>query len=468
MEDIELNNTKCDNNKIVEFCKYADKCRKIEDNLKIELDAEIITIDEVREKRNAMKKKLEKLVLEIHTYSIKQMTGKDTRWFTTVKKEGSDRKIIKKNTYEELIDFLIEYYDVKNKPKKCTLRTMYPVWRDYKQSSTTKMSYIRRIETDWNAFYLNDPIIDVPLDEMTSNQISQWLNHKITVDGITSKKKFYNMITIFKNVFAYCYSENIIRENTFLRAKYRNDLLSDYVKPDASTQVFTDEELENIIALAYKSFEEHQEQTSYLGIALLFQCGLRVGELVALETSDYDKENKTLSISKSECRNFKTLSDGTIKYDGTVIGTPKKMASNRTLDLTDEACFIIDTIIEANKRNGAENNPYLFVYRNNRLQSASILKRIYRLCDSLDYTRRSTHKIRKTVLTKLVNACVSENISDISAIRAYAGHVDESTLIKNYLFSTKQEEIQKLTKKALQSKSFNDKKTSTSHKTKGA
>lgn len=456
MEGIKLNNTKCDNNKIIEFRKYADRCRKIDDSLKLELEAEIITIDEVREKKEAMKKNLEKLVLEIHKYSIKQMVGKDTRWVTTVKEEGADRKIIKKNTYEELIEFLIEYYDVKGKSKKYTLRTMYPIWRDYKQSATTKMSYIRRIEADWKAFYLNDKIIDIPLNEMTTNQISQWLNHKITVDGITNKKKFYNMITIFKNIFAYCYEEKLVDENTFSRARYRNDLLSDYVKPNASTQVFTEEERDKIVELAYQSFAEHSDQTTYLAVALLFQCGVRCGELVALETSDYDPIEKTLSVTKSECRNFTVLADGTLKYSGTIIGAPKKAASNRLIKLNDEACYIVETIIKANEANGVKDNPYLFVYRNKRIQTASVLKRIYKLCDALGIDRRSTHKIRKTVLTELVNTCVSEDVSDISSIREFAGHVDESTLMRNYVFATKKEEIHKLTRKALQSKTWND------------
>jgi len=48
--------------------------------------------------------------------------------------------------------------------------------------------------------------------------------------------------------------------------------------------------------------------------------------------------------------------------------------------------------------------------------------------------RRSTHKIRKTTFSKMLDICIKEHIADISAIRAIAGHVDESTLLKNYLF----------------------------------
>ena len=122
------------------------------------METKLITIDEVREKKNAMKKRLEKLVLDIHPYTIKQMEGKDTRWFTTIKKEGEQRKIIKKNTYEEVIDYLIDFYGVGNEKKKViSLRTLYPQWRDYKMSCTKKITTIRRIEADWKAFYGSIP-----------------------------------------------------------------------------------------------------------------------------------------------------------------------------------------------------------------------------------------------------------------------------------------------------------------------
>lgn len=433
-----------ENKKIIDFKEYLKNCKKIEDSLKLELETNIISLDEVREKKKLMNKKIQELVLNIHPYSIKQMEGKDTRWFTTVKEEGEKRKIIKKNTREEIIEYLIDFYGVGEKKKDITLRTLYPQWRDYKMSCTKKPTTIVRIEADWKAFYLNDPIIDIPLQKMTSNQITKWLNERIIKDGITQKKKFYNLITIFKNVFEYAYNEHLIEENTYSRATYRKDLFDDFQKPSDETQVFTDEEKEEIIRLAYKGFEEHKDQSSYLAIALLFQTGLRVGELVALEESDYNKEEKTLHISKSEHRDYIINEDGSMSYSGAKIGDPKKKASIRTLNLSDEACYILDTIIANNKARGQKDADFIFVYRQRRLQTVGVLKKIYKLCDELDVTRRSTHKIRKTILSNLVNVCLQEGIGDISAIREYAGHVDEGTLLKNYVFSTKKKDMPNL------------------------
>lgn len=440
---------KMTDNKILNFQDYVKKLDKINAGLDEQFEAELITFDEVREKKELMNKKLEKLVLDIHPYAFKQMTGKDTRWYTSIKKEGETRKIIKKNTYEELISFLIDYYSLKEEKKVVTLRTMYPVWIDYKKSSIKKTSTLRRIDADWRRFYLDDDIIDVPLADMTKNQISAWINSKIIHDGIVKAQVFYNMLTIFKNVFEYCYSEGLIPVNTFEKAKYRKELLEKYSKPLDETQVFTKAEVKDIVKLAFEKFDNDNRTTTYLAVALMFQTGLRCGEIVALKSTDYDESKKTLHISKGETRTYTQNANGSYTFTGCAIDTPKKMASVRTVPLTDEACKIISRIMQANKDNGQSDDDYLFVYNNHRVQTASVLKKIYSLCNELGFEQRSTHKIRKTVLSTMLNTCFKEDIADISAVRDFAGHVDENTLIKSYTFSTRKAETRDLAQKAL-------------------
>lgn len=445
---------KMEDRKIIEFNEYVKRFEKFNKSLDEGLETEIISIDEVREKRKNMTKKLEKLVLEIHPYAFKQMTGKDTRWYTSIKKEGEERKIIKKNSYEELIAFLIDYYKVKEPKRIITLRTMYPIWRTHKKSCTKKTTTIARIDTDWKTYYLNDPIIDIPLEGMTKNQITEWLNKRIIEDGVTKRKAFYNLITIFKNVFAYCYEEGLIKENTYLRATYRKDLLEEYVKPCDESQVFLETEEDTLIELAMHHFMENTRYTAYLAIPFLFQTGLRCGEIVALETTDYDRENRVLHVSKSETRDYEETPDGKLVYKEMLVGDPKKKASVRDITLTETACTILDLIIEANKRNGQSDGNFIFVYNHKRIQTNTILDRLYQLCDEAGIARRSTHKIRKTALSKLLDMCLKEDIADISAIRDLAGHVDESTLLKSYIFSRRKDEMPQLVEKALTPKSW--------------
>lgn len=108
--------------------------------------------------------------------------------------------------------------------------------------------------------------------------------------------------------------------------------------------------------------------------------------------------------------------------------------------------------IQANIDNGVSDGNYIFVYNNHRIQTGCIAKRIKKLCDNVDILRRSPHKIRKTVLSELENCSINEKICDISSIRHYAGQVDESTILKSYVFPTKGKEMNSLINTALQTK----------------
>lgn len=44
----------------------------------------------------------------------------------------------------------------------------------------------------------------------------------------------------------------------------------------------------------------------------------------------------------------------------------------------------------------------------------------------------------------MINMCLQEGIGDINIIREYAGYVDEATLLRNYVFSTRENEMPNL------------------------
>lgn len=429
------------NKKIVEFRKYYAQCQEIEKSFELQVSNDIITLNEVREKREKMTKSLEKLVLEIHTSNINQGKGKDTRWFTPITK-GGKRVIIKKNTYEEIIDELIEFYGVGK--EKVTLRSLYPQWLKNMQSQGASPSYLRRIDFDWRKYYQNDKIIDRELKSLSVNEIKSWLTTNLTKYELNSKK-FYNMQTIFKQIIKYANEEELIEKNPFDKISFPK---AKYFKGESNKQrqieglkkeVFNEDDIKKIKELALKDFRDNPSNstsTASLGVLLLFNSGLRVGELVAIrERNIFDDY---LWIEEEEQRDYIiSIDEKTQKvvctYNGTKVGKAKTNASFRKVPLTKEAKEIIKLVLETNKANGFKDEDFLFVNATQRMQENTILKRIYKLCDEAFIDKRSPHKIRKTFASMLVN----KGIMDISEVSSILGHVGEQTLINHYLYSTK-------------------------------
>ena len=68
--------------------------------------------------------------------------------------------------------------------------------------------------------------------------------------------------------------------------------------------------------------------TSYYAFEVLYWCGIRLGELLALTPADFDFEKKTLRINKSYQR----------LQGKDVITTPKTKKSNRVIQMPDFLC----------------------------------------------------------------------------------------------------------------------------------
>lgn len=119
-------------------------------------------------------------------------------------------------------------------------------------------------------------------------------------------------------------------------------------------------------------------------ISLLFEfvslTGLRIGELLALRYSDYDKENATININGTIQYDYKNSSE--IKR-----GTPKNIYSVRDVSLSDRAVSILDSIMLENKRRSlwfegyidhgyiftsSRGNPYDIQFLNRRLKGVHI------------------------------------------------------------------------------------------------
>ena len=138
---------------------------------------------------------------------------------------------------------------------------------------------------------------------------------------INSISQFFSIL--FKN-FVEIYLESMehrIKENTLMT---KQNIFYHHIVPYLGEMKFWTKEEYLTFSRAMMNKEE-----SYHAFEILYWCGIRLGELLALTAEDFDFEKKTLRINKSYQR---------IKGKD-VITTPKTRKSNRVLTLPD---FLVD------------------------------------------------------------------------------------------------------------------------------
>lgn len=168
-------------------------------------------------------------------------------------------------------------------------------------------------------------------------------------------------------------------------------------------------------------------------ISLLFEfislTGLRIGELLALRYSDYDKEHATININGTIQYDYKNSSE--IKR-----GTPKNIYSVRNVSLSDRAVSILDSIMLENKRRSlwfegyidhgyiftsSRGNPYDIQFLNRRLKGVHI-----------EGKHLTTHIFRHTHISMLAELGVP-----LKTIMQRVGHNDPNTTLSIYTHVTK-------------------------------
>ena len=100
--------------------------------------------------------------------------------------------------------------------------------------------------------------------------------------------KAYNAIaTVPRQLFEYCIEKEILTENPMAKVKMKKNTFRHDKKPAAETQVFMDKEKSLLEEIILKKFTDNPEYgTTGLALILLFQTGLRSGEIASLKTKD--------------------------------------------------------------------------------------------------------------------------------------------------------------------------------------
>ena len=400
--------------------------------LKFAVEQGIINLAYVREQIE-MNKREE--ILKNHPYEIWE--GKNGKWYTYLPDEEKGRVQKKNATRKGIEQVVVDYWknhseeEEKRKfTKELNLRKVFPIWLNYKQVHTDSTAYIKRITADWHRFYLNqEQFINMPLSDMTKLFLDEWAHNMIKEKELT-KKCYYNMSMILRQCLDFAVENGWIESNVFSQVTINTRLFRRTKKKTGETQVYTVDEEAELINDMHRRFQNRPQNMSPLAVMFLFETGLRIGEVCAVKHSDI--EGNYIHIQRQEVRDFEMVDDCTMKFKCfKIVEYAKTDDGFRDVYLTESAKKIIEIAKIISEAYGYHNmDGFIFHTEKGNVNHYSIQAMIKRGCEHLNMMIKTSHKIRKTYISTLIDSGLN-----IDEIRRMVGHADERTTYGNYCFN---------------------------------
>ncbi|MCD8148628.1 MAG: tyrosine-type recombinase/integrase [Clostridiales bacterium] len=348
-----------------------------------------------------------KELIERHPYKIYE--SKDGKWCTYLPDKKKGRVFRKRNTKKELEDLVVEYW--KAEVDNPTIEEVFTEWNDRRlELKKIVASTHTRNKQVFNRHYKE--FGKHKIKSVSPEDFTEFLEEQIPEYNLTAKA-FANLKGVTRGVLLRAKRRGLISfspDEVFEEADISDTEFRKNVKEDCE-EVFDEEETD----LMERYLIEHQDIWN-LGILLMFVSGIRVGELVALKWDCfYDDE---IYIRRTETR----YEDDAGMWRYRIKEFPKTRAGWRTIVIPQAYQWIWGALREMS---GEEE--YVFSRNHERMTTACIRARIYRVCDKVGIQRRSPHKVRKTYCSILF-----DNKIDSKLIKDQMGHVDIMCSELNY------------------------------------
>lgn len=391
----------------------------------------IVNIKGIDDALNDIGNMEKKYYLEQHSYDI-YYSEHDKRYRTYLppKMSGGKRRPITAVTKENLENKIVAYYkQMEEKPLVNTFEELYPLFLDYKGKETS-LANAHKLNWVWETYYKDDDIVKCKLSDITVAMLKSWFLDKIAEHGLTSRK-YKEMKSLMNMLYDFAIESKHVSNNVSRMVhgiSYKKYAVEHKKTP--TEQVYINDEEENIIKVALKQYEKTRN-TAYLGICLNFTLALRVGEVVALKTSDFSET--LVHIQRQEIKHYDKLDNGKIVRNGyEVVSHGKTPNADRELFLTRNAKEFLSMIVSANEERNFHSEYLLLDKDGERMHNDAINNVLRRLNRMIKTTQKGNHSIRKTCISNMGESGALSN----EEIRTFAGHKDFSTTEKFYMHTT--------------------------------
>lgn len=338
-------------------------------------------------KINEVKKKNGAIVYRANVYlGVDQVTGKKAKTSVT----GRTRKEVKQKAKHAQDDFI---------SNGCTVTKIVPVknyqelaelWLESYRLTVKPQTFIATKRMLYN--HLIPVFGALKLTKLSVSYIQTFIN------DLSTQLVHYGVVhSINRRVLQYGVSLQLLpfnpaRDIILPKQPKRENKAIKFIAPDDLKAL-----LLHMEKLAFKKYRYYFDYVLY---SVLLATGCRFGEVVALEWSDIDFENGTISINKNYSRLLK------------LIGTPKSKAGVRTISIDKKTVNMLRLYKNRQRQSfletGGRVSSVVFATPTKEYQNmATRQESLDRRCAELGITRFTFHAFRHTHASLLLNAGIS-------------------------------------------------------------
>lgn len=371
---------------------------------------------DINEVCNQLEMKKYDELLSKHEYKIWQ--GNNGSWYTYLPAQENGRILKKRSTEKAIQDLVVRFY--KTKLENPTIKELFDEWITQKlEYREIQKGSADRYQTDFNRFFIKTKFAQRHIRQIDEEILEEFIRVQIR-DNNLSQKSYSGLRILIRGIWMYAKKKKL---TTISISTFFGDL-------DISRRCFTkkvkekEEEVfsETEVPIIMKYLKTNQSIWD-LGVALVLETGLRVGELSALKHSDWDGGN-ILKVRRTEIRQKNKQGRNTVL----IREFTKTEAGMRDVILSQSGIETLNMISKINP-----SGEFLFENANGkRIRGNTFNKHLDTVLKNLNLPHRSIHKGRKTYGTTLIDAGCEDSL-----VMNQLGHTSIETSRKYYYYSNR-------------------------------
>ena len=334
-----------------------------------------------------VKKKNGTMVYRANVYlGVDQVTGKKAKTSVT----GRTRKEVKQKAKHAQDDFISNGCTVTKVVPVKNYQELADLWLDTYQLTVKPQTFVATKQMLYN--HLIPVFGSLRLAKLSVSYIQSFIN-----DLSTQIVHYAVVHSINRRVLQYGVSLQLLPFNPA-----RDIILPKQPKRENTAIKFiaSDDLKALLLHMEKLAFKKYSYYLDYVLYSVLLATGCRFGEVVALEWSDIDLENGTISISKNYNRFLK------------LIGTPKSKAGVRTISIDKKTVNMLRLYKNRQRQlylqSGARASSVVFATPTREYQNlATRQEALDRRCAEISIPRFTFHAFRHTHASLLLNAGIS-------------------------------------------------------------